>query len=384
MDERAVWIWLQQAFKPGSPMPYKISQDYPGGVREFWEGGPKLWNGRRDIRDSEAAALRDFSLGDAQARLEYAEKLGWQVLTPDCRKYPWLLRNIPDPPAVLYGKGELPELDSLPVVAVVGSRSAVPASLDAAKNFGYQLAAGGACVVSGGAKGVDAAALTGALSIPGAKMISVLPVSLDSSYVSANARLRSMICQKGGALLSEYFSQSAPDYGTFPIRNRLVTGLSKAVLIVQSRLTGGGPLYVSRALEQGREVLVWTGPRGGVQFDGNRKLLEEGATPVSSGEDLLAWCGGTLPEGRTGLEELMDGFPFPKPEPVLSLADSGAPMEPETRRVWEILSSQPQSLEQLADQSGMAAPALMSLLTEMELEGLAVSHPGKRFSRGRG
>lgn len=189
IDERAYWIWLQQAFGAGSPKPMKIHRQYAGGVKEFCQGGAKLWNTRRDLTDKEALGMHAFSLEQAQARLEYAQKLCWQVLTPTCEEYPPLLREIDNPPAVLYGKGTLPDWTNCLPISIAGSRKASRESVEMARKLGYELATGGACVVSGGAEGVDAAALTGAITLPGAKVISVLPVSLDSNYVLKKRRV---------------------------------------------------------------------------------------------------------------------------------------------------------------------------------------------------
>ena len=102
MDNRAYWIWMQQAFGAGSPLPWRIHRSVPGGVEAFYQGGPRLWNSLGGIREQEAAALFSFSLEEAQAQLEHALKVGWEVLTPGCGEYPQALTHIYDPPAVLY------------------------------------------------------------------------------------------------------------------------------------------------------------------------------------------------------------------------------------------------------------------------------------------
>ena len=113
MDNRVYWIWLQHAFGAGSPMPWRLHQRIPGGVEGFYRGGPRLWNSLPEINDQAAAALYSFSLAEAQAQLEYAIKVGWRVITPGSPKYPVALQNIYDPPAVLYGKGTLPDVDQV-------------------------------------------------------------------------------------------------------------------------------------------------------------------------------------------------------------------------------------------------------------------------------
>ena len=388
-DERIYWIWLQQAFGPGSPKPMKIHRQYPGGVKEFCLGGPRLWNSRRDLSDKEAVTLRDFSVSQAQARLEYAEKLGWWVVTPGCEKYPPLLTHISDPPAVLYGKGTLPDWNDALPISIAGSRKAAPESLDAARRIGYELAAGGACVVSGGAEGIDSAALNGAITLPGAKVVSVLPVSLDSNYVMKNAGLRRTICERGGALLTEYFAQPAPLHGTFPMRNRLITGISKGIVLIQAAQKSGTMLYAGHALDQNRDVFVYPGPEGDARFAGGRELLSDGAIPVTCGEDVLAEYGGARPEQREAVTYLFDDLlPAAEASKTAALADAAAGLSPAESAVLNALSTQPLSVAELEDRTGLSTAELFSILTALELEGLADSLPGKRYRaasrRGQG
>lgn len=272
MDNRAYWIWMQQAFGAGSPLPWRIHRSVPGGVEAFYQGGPRLWNSLGGIREQEAAALFSFSLEEAQAQLEHALKVGWEVLTPACEEYPQALTHIYDPPAVLYGKGKLPDMDSRPALAVVGARKATPETQEKAREFGYQLALGGASVVTGGAVGVDAAVALGAIG-GGGPVVSVLPVALNSPYLSKNHFLRQSILEKGGALLTEYFAQQTPGFGTFQVRNRLITGLACGVLLLQAARKSGTVMYASYAKDQNRDVFVWPGPQGDPAFAGGWDLL---------------------------------------------------------------------------------------------------------------
>ncbi len=400
VDERAYWIWLQQAFPPGSRKPFRLNSFYAGGVREFYEGGARLWNGRRDLTDKETSALCDFSLSQAEARLEYAERVRWSVITPGCENYPKLLANIPDPPAVLYYKGELPDVDYLLSVAVVGSRKAGAEIGELARRFGYQLAVGGACVVSGGAEGVDSAALRGAMSFPGAKLISVLPVSLDSSYLTSNARLRREILERGGALVTEYFSLPNPERGTFQIRNRLITGLSRGVVLLQAAERSGTMIYASRALEQNRDVFVYPGPPDSPLFAGSRGLIADGAREVTCGEDVLAEYGDLPPEkperryadliaplirrSRVPAERMpvAEKAPKGKPKPEQAhFGDLGGDLSPQARQVLQALSREPKSVAELEAAAGLNAALLLGVLTELEVEGFAESLPGKRYRK---
>lgn len=382
MDNRAYWIWMQQAFGAGSPLPWRIHRSVPGGVEAFYQGGPRLWNSLGGIREQEAAALFSFSLEEAQAQLEHALKVGWEVLTPACGEYPQALTHIYDPPAVLYGKGKLPDMDSRPALAVVGARKATPETQEKAREFGYQLALGGAVVVTGGAVGVDAAVALGAMS-GGGPVVSVLPVALNSPYLSKNHFLRQSILEKGGALLTEYFAQQTPGFGTFQVRNRLITGLACGVLLLQAARKSGTVMYASYAKDQNRDVFVWPGPQGDPAFAGGWDLLEDGAKAVERGEEILEefqyrFAGRgkiiSLPAPRAWRAEEEAAIPV--------LADPGLPALSQAQAaVLAALTDTPQTVAQLEEATGLPAGQLLGALTELELLGQARSHQGKRYSR---
>ena len=382
MDNRAYWIWMQQAFGAGSPLPWRIHRSVPGGVEAFYQGGPRLWNSLGGTREQEAAALFSFSLEEAQAQLEHALKVGWEVLTPACGEYPQALTHIYDPPAVLYGKGKLPDMDSRPALAVVGARKATPETQEKAREFGYQLALGGASVVTGGAVGVDAAVALGAMS-GGGPVVSVLPVALNSPYLSKNHFLRQSILEKGGALLTEYFAQQTPGFGTFQVRNRLITGLACGVLLLQAARKSGTVMYASYAKDQSRDVFVWPGPQGDPAFAGGWDLLEDGAKAVECGEEILEefqyrFAGRgkiiSLPAPRAWQAEEEAAIPV--------LADPGLPALSQAQAaVLAALTDTPQTMAQLEEAAGLPAGQLLGALMELELLGQARSHQGKRYSR---
>ena len=381
MDNRAYWIWMQQAFGAGSPLPWRIHRSVPGGVEAFYQGGPRLWNSLGGIREQEAAALFSFSLEEAQAQLEHALKVGWEVLTPACEEYPQALTHIFDPPAVLYGKGKLPDMDSRPALAVVGARKATPETQEKAREFGYQLALGGASVVTGGAVGVDAAVALGAMS-GGGPVVSVLPVALNSPYLSKNHFLRQSILEEGGALLTEYFAQQTPGFGTFQVRNRLITGLACGVLLLQAARKSGTVMYASYAKNQNRDVFVWPGPQGDPAFAGGWDLLEDGAKAVERGEEILEEFQYRF-AGRGKIISLPAPRAWRAEEAAIPvLADPGLPALSQAQAaVLAALTDTPQAVAQLEEAAGLPAGQLLGALTELELLGLAQSHQGKRYSR---
>lgn len=288
MDDRIYWLWLQEALGPGSRIPMAVHREFPGGVQSFYRAGPTAWKRQKGVTGQSLQALSQVSLKDAYIKLAAAVRKGWQVLTPDTPAYPEALKNIYDPPAVLYVKGVWPDFSAAPAIGVVGARRAIRYSREAARRISRDLAQGGAILVSGIADGIDGSALPEALGA-GGRVVSVLPVSLDSSYPMETAWLRRKILQQGGALVTEFLSQERPAANAFRLRNRLITGLCYGVVLIQAGERSGTVMYASRAAEQNREVYVVPGPPV-PEFAGSVRLMEEGAAPVLSGEEVLRDC----------------------------------------------------------------------------------------------
>ncbi len=384
-DPRVYWIWAQHAFGAGSYKPYELFRRFSGGLREFCESGPSLWNRMELITEKEATALYSYGLSGAEALLEYCLKMGQKVLTPECEKYPEALRNIFDPPAVLYVKGKLPYTQTQPTIAVVGARKASPASQQAAKAFGCQLASGGATVISGCAVGVDAAVLTGALSVWNGP-ISVLPVCLDSPYVAENESLRRRILERGGALVSEYATERGVQRGTFQVRNRIISGLSHGVLVIQAASRSGTLITARLAVEQNRDVFVYPGEEDDPAYEGSRLLIRDGARPVTSGEEILEEYSACLSRSTREPENpLLTPEIFSKrkaaAEPLLADPAPGEELSEAAKAVWKVLDAIPVHVSQLEEKTTLPAAQVLAALTELELAGKARSYPGKRYSR---
>lgn len=369
------WIWAQQAFGPGSGTPWRVYRRFPGGLEGFYRAGPGCWNRLGYVTGAQAASLELCTLEQAMVRLDCAMRLGWQVVTPECEQYPGELRNISDPPAVLYIKG--PELAEIPGprVAVAGARKALPESLAAAGGIGYQLAGAGAVVVTGEAVGVDGRAIEGAVNA-GGRVICVLPVDLESPYMAKTGHLRRRVLEQGGALVTEYFSQRSPAQGGFQLRNRLITGLCSRVVLVQAAEKSGTMIYARHAAAQGRRLYVFPGPEGAEEFAGSRRLLRDGAAAVYSGAEVLGTDRALSPKGGMAPQGGMAERPAPKKE---------LPQEKELpedqRAVLDMLGGGPRTVDELAEGCGMDAPGLLRLLTRMELRGLVESAPGRRYRR---
>ena len=239
-------------------------------------------------------ALADKDLHPAQKILEECGQKKIHILTWQDAAYPARLRNIADPPVVLYCKGNLPQCDSLPLVGVVGTRSASGYGLTVAKRMGYQLARCGGVVVSGMAYGIDGMAMRGALTA-GAPVIGVLGCGVDVIYPVSNRSLFADV-ERVGCLLSEFVPGTPPSKWNFPRRNRLISGLSCGVLVVEAPEKSGALITARLAADQGRDVFVVPGNIDVASCAGSNALLRDGAVAVSSGWDVLGEYQAIFPE----------------------------------------------------------------------------------------
>jgi DNA processing protein len=304
-------------------------------------------------------------LAEARRRLERA---GARVVAICDAEYPALLRESPDPPPVLFVRGR--PLGDAPVVALVGSRRATRAGIEAARLVAAGLARAGVTVVSGFAHGIDAAAHAAALE-EGGETWGVLGCGVDVSYPAAHDRLRVRMLE-GGALLSELPPGTPPEPWHFPVRNRIIAGCARIVVVVEAALKSGSLITARCAAEAGRDVAAVPGLVIGEQASGSNALLKDGAILVRDAADVLR----ELPD-----EDLLrlrpDGLP-----------DEGAaprtPDDPDAARVLLALdAAEPRDADALTAATGLSASRLSAALVLLELEGLAEALPGALFARRR-
>lgn len=386
MDNRVYWIWLQNAFGPGSPKPRQIAERY-GGPESFYRMGAGFWSDCSFISDREFASLSAFGPAHAEASLEYCDKLGQEVLTPDMPGYPALLKEIYNPPAALYVRGKLPE--SALTVTVVGTRKAGEKGRAAAREIACGLGQRGVTVVSGGALGVDSEAHRGAM-LGGGKTVAVLPCGLDYPYLMDNAMLRGEIVDREGALLTELPAQSPVRQGAFQLRNRILSGLADGVLVVEAPEKSGALITAKHALEQDREVFVYIGGEGKA-FAGCAALERDGAKRVSGAEEIVAAFEGRM---RTERRELLSAAiaSMRERERPAKAAGNKEPEKEENGAVPEGLSDgaaavlaalgkEPVHVSVLAMKAGLSPGGVLAALTELEIRDLVAALPGQRFRR---
>lgn len=294
---------------------------------------------------------------------ETVEKNGIGVIRPNDEDYPESLRNIDDPPGILFCQGD-PGCLKRRSLAMVGSRAASYAGQKAARNLSRSLSSHEVTVISGLASGIDTAAHRGCLE-GGSPTIAVTGCGLDRVYPADNTSLRDGILSGGGLILSEYAPGEKPAGWHFPVRNRIITGLSKALILVEAKIRSGSMTSVQHALEQGKDVFVYPGDPSSEYFEGNHQLLREGGIYFTSAEDILE-----------------DLHWLDNPSTVRQNSDCStgiSPSGPEQEAVIRALRPGPLGFEQLLQATSLDPPVLMGTLTILQIGGLVEALPGKQY-----
>lgn len=344
--------------------------------------------------------LKDKSLAEARGILNRVTKAGDWVLTPEDALYPVNLHRLPDRPAALYCRGTMPDMDARLTLAVVGTREPTEEGRRDAYGLSMGLAAGGAIIVSGGAKGIDAAAHAGALDI-GGLTIAVMACPVDKDYPVENSVLRQQILLQGGLLMSE-FPHGSDSKCIYPIRNRLIAGLSHGVCLGETPIPSGGLITSRLGRDQGKEVFAMPGTLTGHKNDGAHREIRNGATLITCAADVLEEYETLFPalldieaakEVQKRLDEHSASTPViktpkrkkqsPSVEPSATVASPLAQC-PDTasaaaKQVYACLTEQPRPVDELAAETGLPIPALLGALTELEMFGCAANAAGQQY-----
>lgn len=349
--------------------------------------------------------LSDKSLESAETMIAKCDDLGIRLLTYADEEYPNRLRNIHNPPAVLYYRGTLPDFDNEAVIGVVGSRRCSAYGLLHAKQFSKLIAASGGIVVSGGARGIDTMALYGALE-SAMPVVCVVGNGLDVTYPRENKRLFEEIAQHG-CMISEFPPSTPPEAGNFPVRNRIISGLSLGVLVVEAPEKSGALITANHALEQGRDVYAIPGNIGVKHCEGSNRLIREGAIMADNGWDVLRDYVYRFPDklsdGRqkesierlyaqrfrnalpvyspVAFGESSDKKHIDNPPPKTYSEEKEAELSEDEKTILRLLTQTPTLADELVARSGIPAARLMTALTMLQIKGLAEKTAGNRFFR---
>jgi DNA processing protein len=307
---------------------------------------------------------------DLDGELQRIEKAGVQVVTRDDAEYPKNLREIYDPPIILYVRGTLSERDAL-AIAIVGSRRTTLYGQDMARKLAYQLGRVGVTVVSGLARGIDTAAHTGTLQAKG-RTVAVIGCGIDSVYPSENEKLAKEIVEKGGAVVTEFPFGVKPGPQNFPMRNRIISGWSLGTVVVEANLKSGALITANQAAEQGRQVFAVPGRADSILSRGTNKLIKDGAKLTEDAEDILGEFEYLLPKRATESAEAEAGSGGTKPALVLS------DME---QKVMAHVGQEETAIDEIIRASGLTTACVSATLLSLEMKRLVRQLPGKMFVR---
>lgn len=310
--------------------------------------------------------------------LETVKEAGGDVLILDDGSYPFLLREIDDPPITLYVKGDWQSCFDAPCIGIIGSRKCSTYGENASEMLARDLAENGICIVSGFARGIDSAAHRGALRAKG-KTIAVLGTGIDQVYPKENKKLVDEILESGGAIVSQFPLETPPLKENFPYRNRIISGLSYGVLLVEASERSGSLITARLAMEQNREVLAVPGNITSRNSFGTNYLIKSGAKLVQQWQDVVA----ELPQEistRILPPKLDEKSATEEKIPQQELAPAN--LSETERKIWSLLSpDEPIHIDSLLDESGLSFGDLNSSLVGLDLKDLIRPLPGNFYAR---
>jgi DNA processing protein len=312
--------------------------------------------------EAAASLMRQRDNMDVSGELHQAEETGTHIITPLDDEYPKALRTIHDPPLALYVRGRILPTDRC-AIAVVGTRRATHYGMDVTRKLAYQLGKAGVCVLSGLALGVDTAAHEGALR-SGGRTIAVIGGGFDRIYPPENIGLAERVAQQG-AVISEFPFSRKPDKTTFPMRNRIVSGMSSGVLVVEAGLRSGAVITANQALAQSRAVFAVPGRIDSFMSAGTNALIKDGAYLVTKVQDILDHLEMLIPQSQ-----LEDSSADAKAALPNLTADEGA--------VVKQLGAGEMGIDELIRITGISTAAMASLLVKLELKRVVRMLPGRK------
>lgn len=331
---------------------------------------------RHGLADETVTAISNPDKLKIESDLQWLSHPNHHLLCWDDDAYPVLLRRIPNPPAALFIDGD-PGCLWQPQIAVIGSRNPTAGGLDHARDFATTLTRQGMTITSGLASGIDTAAHEAALDA-GGLTIAVNGTGLDQVYPHSSRAAASRI-RTQGAMVSELPLGSPPRRQNFPSRNRIISGLSLAVLVIEAGLNSGTLITARKAAEQGRDVFALPGSLNNPMAKGCHRLIREGARLVETTANIMEELGPVATELQMEIRQRLDLVDGPSEEPTKlkeSLLDDS-----DYRKLWEIMGYDPKPLDVIIEQSGLKAREISSMLLMMELKGMVKKHAAGLYVR---
>lgn len=398
------WIWLQRALGAGAVTDEIVR--FFGNAEKVYEAGRNQWLESGLFTDKMCKALISCSPSESYRTMKMCEDNGWVIITPDDEKYPPMLRSIRNFPLVLYVQGDTDVLTCPFSIGIVGTRDASSYGTDVAEAISFTLAEAGCVVVSGGALGIDSRAHEGAIRA-GGKTIAFLGSGLGSDYLKSNEALRETIAENG-ALVSEFAPFSSPSRLTFPIRNRLISGMTQGLVVVEAGVHSGSLITAKCAAQQGRDIFAVPGNILNTGYLGTNNLIRDGAKAVFSVMDILEgyldkygkyldaknadkslqssnnYVGRENPpaEKKTPSVKKKETTPVPEKEQPKTVTRAQLPdyASEDAKAIYCVITADPKTADELSQLSGMQIHRVLSALTELEMYSLVSMHEGKRYA----
>lgn len=376
------WVWLQQAMGAGSARPAALSK-YFGSISGIYHADYTDYRESQVVTDKEAAKLCDKSLEQSRHIISRCMEKGYNMITMDSDDYPKRLEGIYAPPCVLYTWGDITvEKDRL-CIGMVGKRQATEYGIKAATSISMGLVRYGAVIVSGMAVGIDGFSHQGALKASG-ETIAVLGCGIDIDYPANHVELKRLIAYHG-AVISEYPPGTRADRLNFPIRNRIIAGLSDGLVVVEAGRKSGSLITADIASNMGREMFAVPGSIFSPASEGCNALIQEGAMPACSILDILHGFEGKIriPQDEVQPADRADTagntaerYTLKKPS-----EESTAGLNEKELMVYHQLNDSPVHVDSIALAANLPLPSVLAALTTLELQGMARSYPGRTYSR---
>ena len=368
MDSREAFVALNMIEGVGPVRARTLLEHFGDAPKILSAAKPELLR-VRNIGDETAEAIANWEKSvDLAGELKRIADFGCHVLTQSDEHYPGSLRQIYDPPLVLYVKGELSAKDKNGV-AMVGSRQTTHYGLETARKLAYQLAYTGVTVVSGGARGIDTAAHQGALSAKG-RTIAVLGTGINLVFPTENAELFERIAANGAVITQFPFNRPA-DKQSFPIRNRIVAGMTLGTVVVEANLASGALITANFATEYGRQIFAVPGRIDSPRSKGCHDLIKKGAKLCEGVEDILSEFEYLFPASNRPASPGETGV-----LPALELSEN-------EKLVYDALSREESSTDEVIRKTGLPSSATSVALFSLEMKRLVRQLPGKLFVRNR-
>jgi DNA processing protein len=362
------WIWLTTRNGLGSSRAKQIVDDF-GSAEKVYFAGYNDYVSAGGLKSSDINELMKKDMDGVNKILSKCADIGCRVITIQDSDFPDRLRNIHNPPLVLYVKGKMQDIDDEPVVGIVGTRACTPYGIKTAEAVSYKLSRNGITVVTGLAKGIDAAAARGALR-GGTLTIGVIGSGLDVIYPYENKSLYEAVAS-AGALVSEY-SPGTPAIKThFPLRNRIISGLSLGIAVIEAPQKSGALITAARALEQGRDVFSLPGNVDSFTCEGSNALLREGAIPFLSADDIIEEYIELYPDKikalrKTNAKKAIDNTPKVD---YIDLGKLQEQLDGDEREVVKAIGNKSLYIDDIVSITGLEAQNVQTALTMLELSG---------------